>query len=258
MNRYGRHGTRAWLRRHLKRREKQQTSTSLTVAKPFIPNVILNITVPAGVERVIIIMVGNPDDFNDTNEQNKIFSLPPPIVDQDSKEIQAVKRGAGYRISNFIDQTKARYNNVSVFIPPDTLAQIERKALIDERDHYSRDTVITQANLDQTFTKEFTRLLQEYKETSPNLFLSQRQWDICETARKDKEHAPLDWARVGDYHQRDLAILNAVKYLGIRPETETNREQLKLVHDWANEYDHFYQGRRKGVVWDDDPADFRQ
>lgn len=258
MHRYGRHGTSAWLRRHLRRREKRIAS-SLTIVKPFSPHVVLNITVPAGVERVIVIMIGNPDDFDETNIPENVYHLPPPIVDaqQDSREVQAVKQGAVFRISNFLDETKARYDNVSIFIASEDFERIIRKSLRDERERFPRDIVIGRNEFDQTFTEEFSRLFEEYQKANPTAFLTQRQWDICEIARIDKENAPPDWARIGDYHQRDLAVLNAVKYLGIRPETETNRVQLKQVHDWADEYDRFYRGERKGVLWADVPGGFR-
>lgn len=260
MNRYGRHGTRAWLRRYLRRREQLlQASNALVIAKPFISDRVLHITVPAGVERVIIMMIGNPDDFDETSIPENVYHLPPPVVDahQDSKEIQAVKQGASFRVSNFLDETKSKYGNTSVFIPNEDIDKIARRALRDERERFPRDIIIDRNIFDQTFMEEFSRLVEEHKKAHPLTFLTERQWNICETARNDKEKAPPDWERVGDYHRRDLAILNAVKYLGIRPETETDRAQLKSVHDWADEYDLFYQEKRKGVLWENDPSDFR-
>lgn len=254
MNRYGRHGTRAWLRRHLRRRETQQTSTSLVVAKSFIPNIVLNITVPAGVERVIIIMVGNLDDYDETNGQDNIIPLPSPIVnaDPDSQGVQTVKQGAKICVKTFLDKINGQCEGASIYIDRKKLDEIILNFLRKERDNFPRHVKFDIDNFDGIFEKEFRRLLEDYQALHPQLFLTQKEWDICSTAQTDRENAPPDHTRVGQYHDRDLAVLNAVKYFEINYEEVTNREHLKKVHDFADAYEAFYRGERKGVMWVDD------
>ena len=137
MNRYGRHGSGAWLRRH-KRLRQRQAPTSLVTAKPFIPNVVINITVPAGVERVIVIMVGNADDFDETDMPENVQRLTSGAVEGSLESLGAQKmRTYGQNsVQTFLARIQIKYEHGLIYIDESDVREYASKRAIDAFQRY--------------------------------------------------------------------------------------------------------------------------
>lgn len=279
MNRYGRHGTGAWLRRHLRQRQ-QRISTALVTAKPFIPVVVFNITVPAGVGKVVIIVndeQGQPLHRTEIDGQGVIqsggvqpssrFKIVESEQEEDDNATQKIKRLAFHGAYDFLEDIIFRYNDAAIYITAQDFDTYTQNLSTTNRRNAPSEVKGSEKGMpgvfDQIFLEEFRRLLRhqedllkESKLAHSVEFLDLSQWEICDIAQKDRQKVLPDYTRVGQDHERDLAAMSAVKYFKIDHETATNWDQLKKVHDFADTYEKYYRGERKGEMWVGAPGIF--
>jgi hypothetical protein len=247
MNRYGRHGSGAWLRRHRRLRQKQ-VSTSLVIAKPFIPNVVINITVPAGVERVIVIMVRDSEDFDETNMPENVRHLNPPTVDAspDSQGIQIMHVGGARAAQRLLQKIREEYGSSSVYIDDDDIRNYAASRAIDIFDSpsfpFDQDYIFD--DLKPIFVQSFQHTFEEHEGKHCNI-QTEENWHISEIVRIDKE---THLKNIYPIYQRDFGIIHAVEKSGITvQDVRTNIDRLQWIHTWADKYADFYSGKQEEV-----------
>lgn len=256
MNRYGRHGSNAWLRWHKKSRQKQRV-ISLAVKKPFIPVIVINTSVPMQhVGRIIVIVIGTPNGFDETNIQGiqeyvDSNQLALQNTDENPKltpENQEIINSAQYSASNWVDDIQQIYGSTYVKINKDKLKLLAKK---ETREIVKRNLPLkSREEIDKlvdiyidAFLMEFAEKIEEIENIGP--ILSSQDWEIQKIAVKDKDAAPARYMR--HYHQRDLGVIQAIRHLDIN--LDEAPDHLEEIHVWADKYDKIYSNPRKGVEW---------
>ncbi len=234
MNRYGRHGARAWLRRH-KRRRQQQTSTSLAVVKPFIPLIVFNLTIPAGVERVIIIMVTNHEDFDETDGQENIRRLPPAI----NQDAQKTERRANMNSQELLDQIKKIYGSSPIYLDEEDIrkyaiscAKELMKSIVLETEIFT-----TTNDLYEFFVQVFKQGIKKNNEEKAyhcNI-QEKKDWQLSEDVKTDK--FTQSQLINGTIQPHELGIIYAMDKLNITPrEARSNPECLQSILECSTTY----------------------
>ena len=267
---YGRHGPHAWLRR---RKRLYRPSLLPVPARPVIADLaltdpgvtIVRIHLPANVERVIFIMIGNPNDDNEekrqemqiiTNQPADVVpsSLPdtekmPKVVSSDNPiigiaEFQAIDDAEHirdlHRVGKFVVINWVRAGDgASSLARRDVRAYYQRSGQGTTDDYRRsldvyRTTYLTQLNKEIGGAQERIRYL-----------VSPQEVHLRDAAIQDKQ----TFSSYDDNLVRDLAVIRVLAEFGIGVERAADR--LQDLHPYIEKYQSYFINPREEVVWPD-------
>jgi hypothetical protein len=269
IHRYGRHGTRAWLR--WRQRHYIRPSLVPVPVVPTVPVVVIQVQAPINVERIIVIVTRSTDTFDDENTEQQgmvvreqldlsqnipssllhTYNIPKtPSSDNDLDGAAMIKAISDVReIKKLIRDGKSvcvnqarleegvedivytylKENRSKVGFPPDKL---ERRRLIDV--------------CNSAYQKYFQEEIGDDQESLKYL-ATPEETRLREIAMRDKEGAPPRHER--DYHIRDLAVIRVLQLRSIP--LDCARDQISVIHTLSDRYQEYYSNPREEVTWPD-------
>jgi len=253
-HRYGRHGPHAW-----KRWRQRKFFSHLPAVVPTVA--IAHLQVPPTVERIILIVVTSPDDF-EQNEPIQIPSRDTPRSLQPARDNSPLARKARIQAADDIEEVKA------------LIAQEGSVTILDD-EVSERALALAKLTVKNSYPPENPPDLSEYKQMVKRWvaaymeqFAEERQAiaskdlkslpdgkavALAQKAREDKAKYTFPSSGRGPFHQRDLAVVSALHELELCPNLE---EHLEKIHDYVDIYEEAFRNPQKEVTWPD-PRSFR-
>ncbi len=267
---YGRHGPRAWLRRH---KNRYRSSRLPVLARPVVADLtltdpgvtIVRVHLPANVERVIFIMIGNPNNDNEENRQDlQIFTNQPadivpsslPDTEKMLKVVSSDNPIVGIAEFQAIDDAEhiRDLHRAGKFVVIDWVKVGDRASSLARRDvraYYQRSVQGTtddyRRSLDVYRTTYLTQLNKEIGGAQERIryLASPQEVHLREIAIQDRQA----FSSYKDDLIRDLALIRVLTEFGIGVERAADR--LQDLRPYVEKYQSYYINPKEEVLWPD-------
>ncbi len=271
LHHYGRHGPRAWLRRHKRRYRSsllpvpvRPVVADLTLTDPGVT--IVRVHLPANVERVIFIMIGNSNDNNEENRQelevtaSRDLSFVDSSLQNIDSNIPKLSIGSNKLISNAQWQAFHDAKEIKKLSDSGKFVEVDWEA-VELRIEHLVDTYLQQNSPDggppsRSVYEELVtacrnayriRFNEEISSDSESIgyIHNPAEARLREIAIRDRQNAPTYSDR--DYHIRDIAVVRVLQEIHTPVDIAVDR--LTDIHRLADKYQEYFSTPRKGVIW---------
>lgn len=272
---YGRHGPRAWLKRH-KRRYGRVPLLPVPVALPTVaPPTIIRVQIAVTTERIILIVIEGqrPNDektviqlpvYNASNATNNSSDTGEmrAIGAKEKGPLEHIQGRAKKRASYDVERIKAQYDQGQpITIRWDSINAINAihaknaiwKIFPEDESPDERGKEALVKAYQQTYHDALLQALEYYQiEEMTDTHIAR----IRQRAMLDREQIPPPPPTSGkkDFHQRDLAVVRSLEEL--TSSWDIAIEYLQQIHPLADAYEDYYKNPRKGQDWPDSQEPF--